>query len=509
MLPEFNLIDWKNEKVDQTPFLSSDEAALWESARVGAIDALGIGCLDEAESMAHRVTALDKGTTPTGYMILAECARARSRRADMRFWLERARDAGHFLPVGRSPRCHTVVQETMRRECGPNGVYLVDLPETFADYLAGELPDRRMFLDYCHLTIEGLRIAAAAAVERVLDVLGRPAHTWRELADARMEVPSNVLSEGLFQAAIHNAHWGQGPDLVTYQCGEAVRIDPLMLETMLRFVDSALRCAPALVCESMNPIARDATAKSASALQLFNSLPPLRKNLNLTLTEAMLSAMTPLMPALRETTDRLLISEYCAGNGPCDFLLRAFSSTSLEDWDWLNGTIHYRARRRLTPFRFVCCRPFPLVLDLTLRTCKISPPADAVMTLNGVSVASIRVSPEWRTHRIEIHESFLNEGLNSLSIAWPEPSFTVQDRMAAIQNELEDSRIPTVAFVYGEVARLRATAAFDGRVKGCNHDPIFWKDLESHLPPVRSALAAVVADSAADRMTEQTAPITR
>jgi len=489
VLPEFNLLDWHNEKSGQTPFRSSEETTLWEAAQRAATDSFLTGNLQQAETMAYRMIVLDSGTTPCGYEILAQCALRRGSASEARSWLELARDAGLFLPVMRSPRCHGVVQDVLRRETPADGIVLVDLPKVFEDYLSGNLPDRRLFLDYCHLTAEGLRVAAAAVAEQLLKVFEKPPRSWSEISHFEPDIPPRVLAEALLQAAIHNAHFGQGPDIIEFQCREAIRLDPAVADMMLRFVDSSMRRAPSFICASMECVAANAADQGAAALHLFNSLPPLRKTLNLELMQVLVSVLTPQVPTLRERTERLLITEFCVGNGPCDLLQRAHASTSLEDWDWLNGTIFYRARQRRTVFKLVCCRKLPVVLQLTIRSVDCLSTEQLRVLSNERLVAALPVSDVWQTHQIDIPADLLNEGLNAILIEWPANQFTRQDRFRTIGRELELGLIPTVPVIYGQISRLQAQ--YDSKhCDGCSHEPIFWSQVEPHSASVEHTFAA-------------------
>ena len=482
VLPEFNLMDWQNEKADQTPFRSSEDSTCWEATRQSAMRSIEDGDLGQAEQLAHKMIALDSGTTPAGYEILARCALRRSRFDDARSSLERAKDAGFFLPVMRSPRCYGVIQNRLRQEAAKNGVILIDLPKIYSECLRGELPDRRLFLDYCHLSVEGLRIAACAVTEQLLTIFGKDRRTWRELSQVEFNIPARVLAESLFQASIHNAHWGQGREIVEFQCSEALRLYPPIRETMLRFVDSSVRRAPSFICASMEKVAAVAAYQGAAALHLFNSLPPLRKNLSVYLIEALETVLTPSTPGLRDMMKRLLISEFCVGNAPCDLAQRAYSSTSLEDWDWLNHTIFYRARQPKSTFRFICCQKFPIRLTITARSRSL--PASGVATLesNGRPVAPFSMSSGWETHQLELPADYLVEGMNSFSIRWPAQNFTIEDRLRTIGRDLEAGRIPTVPLIYAEIAELRATIGLEqGSFEPCSHTPLFWPEVAALL----------------------------
>lgn len=480
-LPEFNLGDWHNEKPNQTPFRSSEETTSWEAAHAAASQALEDGAINVAEEMARRMIDLDSGTTPAGYEFLAQCALRRSCLAEARRWLERAKDAGLFLPVARSPRCYGIVQETLRREAEPNGIALVDLPNVFTQYLSGEIPDRRLFLDYCHLSIDGMRVAAAAVIERLLPILGKATRPWTEMTEVKFDVSAQVLAEALFKASIHNAHWGQDSGTAKFQCQKALELHPEIADVMLRFVDASLRRAPSFICASSEKFARDASYQSAAALHLFNSLPPIKKNFNLILMHALISVLAPVSPTLNEIADRLLISEFCVGNGPCDLLQRAYSSTSLEDWDWLNSTIFYRARESQSNFKVICCRRLPLGLKLTGRAARFAAGGQTIVKVNGTVVGSFQLSSKWENFEIESPAYVLAEGLNTLSIQWPAQNFTREDRTRSIGLDLALGRIPTVPFVYAELSRFTAVARLEDGRSACEHPPVFWPDVERQL----------------------------
>ena len=84
---------------------------------------------------------------------------------------------------------------------------LVNLPDVFAKCYPDELPGRRLFLDYCHLTLDGMHLAMAAAASRVLDL--QPQETAR-IGIAQLlrsvppvEIPPAVDAAARFFAALY------------------------------------------------------------------------------------------------------------------------------------------------------------------------------------------------------------------------------------------------------------------------------------------------------------------
>src|ERR1700685_2497947 len=104
---------------------------------------------ESAKSLGLRISELDGGTTPWGAKNFAEANNERGAVTEAREFFEVARDSAICLPRRQTPRCFSVIQETIRAAGESNSIAVVDLPIHFQRYLSGALPDRRLFLDYC------------------------------------------------------------------------------------------------------------------------------------------------------------------------------------------------------------------------------------------------------------------------------------------------------------------------------------------------------------------------
>src|SRR5262249_17051846 len=150
---------------------------------------------------AKKMIELDKGVNATGFYILAQHSLESGDQDAARRYLEMARDSV-IWDTSRiiSPRPHRIIQDSMRAEVKEG---LVDLPDLFKEYLSGGLPDRRLFFDYCHLNVDGIRTAMAAAASCVLRSLKGVEIPWNELADRRIAPSHELEAEASFLAAIH------------------------------------------------------------------------------------------------------------------------------------------------------------------------------------------------------------------------------------------------------------------------------------------------------------------
>src|SRR4029077_2211719 len=71
-----------------------------------------------------------------------------------------------------APQVTTAAREILLVAARRHGFLTVDLRRIFAEHAGPALPGRRLFLDYCHLTLEGIQVAMAAVAAAVLNVSG-------------------------------------------------------------------------------------------------------------------------------------------------------------------------------------------------------------------------------------------------------------------------------------------------------------------------------------------------
>ena len=114
--------------------------------------------LELAEALATQMSDLDGGTSSVPLRYLAECRRLAADISAARRYLELSRDAEGWDPsFSYSPRVSSSIQSALRDASSAAGNIVVDLPKILEQHLDQALPNRRVFLDYCHLTAEGYR----------------------------------------------------------------------------------------------------------------------------------------------------------------------------------------------------------------------------------------------------------------------------------------------------------------------------------------------------------------
>jgi hypothetical protein len=168
VLPEFNLTDW-SDPVSNAPLLIGQGNREWRNLNEEAARALREGDLATAEKLAGKMVQLDAGTNSVPLRILAQSSRADGDVSAERRSLELARDAEGWNPTyAYSPRVTSVIQKVLREAASVGGNVVVDVPEILNRHLNGALPNRRVFLDYAHLTAEGINVTMAAVASKVI-----------------------------------------------------------------------------------------------------------------------------------------------------------------------------------------------------------------------------------------------------------------------------------------------------------------------------------------------------
>jgi hypothetical protein len=198
---------------------------------------------DLVGSIAEQMVERDEGTCPISARMLAEARLAQERTSDAReMFIHEIDSAGWHS--GALPGAGSTVRELLRSAAENPHITCVDLPKIFFEQTAG-IPGRRMFLDYCHLTLEGIKVAMAAVASQVLRLTGAPEEQcfeYRSLLPMLPEPEIHPARDALakFLAALYTVHWERRFDgeslMPQYWCEAAINTWGGIQETMLDYV---------------------------------------------------------------------------------------------------------------------------------------------------------------------------------------------------------------------------------------------------------------------------------
>ena len=439
VVPEFNLQDWRGEPSVLAPVLPGDGNSAWMQARRRGFEALGRRDIEVASAAAREMSSLDGGTSAVGPTLLADALLAAGRREKAREPLEAARDAVYGILVAHSPRCPAGVQEVLREKAAEHGFALVDLPHVFERALGGEIPDRRVFLDYCHLTLEGMRVAMTEVAARL---------NGESAAEALIV---NAADEGVahFLAAIHNAHYGQSAEIVRHHCARALELCPSVADQMLAFVDSQLRRAERWMCRSFETLSE----RPAVRRYLAAADPRVMSKLaDVVLIEAMVSALESVGVAARATVARLL-QENDQSRRPVDLLAAHRRATTFRErggYSLAYERAYVRALDTLSVFFVARAEAGPLSCRLTCRL--PGGEGEVAVRMNSVPAGILVVRREWATFDLTLPGAV---GINRIELDWPllsPPPGSIEHAAC----RLECGAYPDVLPAWGEVHAFTA-----------------------------------------------------
>lgn len=448
VVPEFNLGDWRCEPALLAPVLRAGANVPWMLARAEAERALAAGDPARAAARAREMLALDGGTGALAHELLARASLALGRPADARACFEAARDAVCGLLVAHSPRCPAALQDALRARAAAHGFAVVDLPRVFERELDGALPDRRLFLDYCHLTVRGMTVAMDAVAARLAPGLfpgGRP----RPLPPPPLAPDDEATAHVL--AAIHNAHHGQPREILDHHLARAVATSPRALAELGWYLD-----VDAAVAEPWMSAAFDRLSASPLVRRYLAAGDPrvIDRLADVELTAAMARALAAagLAPERRRAAGPRL-----------DLLAARHHARTFRDrnaYSLAPGRAYYRALDLVSSFVFPRPADGPLAARLTCRLpgADDGGEAEVGVSLNGRSVGRLAVGRTWRTFALGLPAEALRDGVNELCLTWPLLAPRSAELLERGARRLERGVYPDVLPAWGEIHALTLDA---------------------------------------------------
>jgi hypothetical protein len=451
VIPEINLADWSNcpDGTLDVPVMSASDTVAWSRAFDGAGEALRDGRFDEAEELAAIAVVHDGATSSAALELLARARLALGDARSAAATLRQSRDltVGFLGGPPPVPGVFPDVAEAIRRVGARLGATIVDLPRIFSDHTAHEPPGRRLFLDYCHLTSEGIRVAMAATARAVLSQLcDARADRATLLADAPAPTREQEGWAHLL-AGIHNAHWGQPVATCSPLFRRALEHHPALGDAaMPRVYDAFRRAAPAILSESFDQLA----GSEIAAVYLLGYGMSLR-SIGRVNEHRLLISLSEACPALAGDP---------ASFDP-DFALGDSDELDLLDRHWSELTDGNRWYRRAfvaayglrSEFLFACTAPRELALTLTARVPDALESGIVAVELNGHEVCRSTCAGSWISQRCPIGAGLVTRGLNRVVVRWPIVARAdVRERM---RRELEAGRRIDPRRHFGQLAELR------------------------------------------------------
>lgn len=419
VIPAFNLGDWKATSAEKLPpCLPPEEMKDWEKLLGIARRALAAADYIAVQTAVSQLLDLCP-VHPTPHELLGEAALAHQDRATARKHLEIARDLTLlFRSIGK-PRILSVVRNTILHHAGEYGISITDLSQIFEQHTSQPVPGRDLFMDYCHMNIEGIRLSMASVAASVAGTLQLPftaAGTIERIAAEIQPCPKEVCMAHIY-AAIHNAHYGQEYPIVRHHIETAFSCAP---ELAARFCQLYIEMATVRLS---SPLTRSFVRMLDDAHIRIDQYPQAvfhpanGKLLDILLTDAMNDVLVEKGIIGEQVTADLRLSEHAVELGPVN-LLESYYSRRTYDRCYNEGTHFYKSRDTRSVFSFFTHACSALICEIVYRV-KDGCTGHLELTINGEPLTQLPATHEWQTGFLRVGREKLVRGENSLVITWP------------------------------------------------------------------------------------------
>ncbi len=423
-----------------SPQIEATDGLTWRAGQKPLLDA---GRYAEAARLASDLIAIDEGASPVGPSILGRCRVGGGDLESARRLFETARDVCRALPLNTSPGCSTSIQVGLRQSGERHGFHVVDLPMLMRERLDGALPDRRMFLDYCHLTAAGIRLLTEAVAATALPLLGADGVVDLEGAVGELGPSPEVEADAHFMAAVHCARWGQSGELLSWHCAEALRLSPAITEKMKVYLDAFRRSSPPWLDRGFAALAGP---RGSPTYRYFCEISPfvdedLREKAVIDAIGSTLGVGKPVLSKDRGLEINLLSRDHFATDSLNSVKYGLRQKAFLEAYEPTSRfVIHLNDRLR--------CR-----CELTYRTPTAETAQTIAVWLNRVQVGAFPATMNWAS--VNFDNLALVSGRNELAIIWPPPKDVAQLRLRQSKAEIRRNVLPNPLVDFGQLYQLR------------------------------------------------------
>ncbi|HEV7784802.1 MAG TPA: hypothetical protein VGQ28_05650, partial [Thermoanaerobaculia bacterium] len=464
VLPEVNLADWETR---QPPvWLPGDGNARWHDLYKDAVDAMERLDFAAAGEAARAMLELDGGACASTWRLLALASEGLGNPEEARRAALAEVDSATYATLAflGAPQATTAAREIQRDAVRRHGFTAVDLRAVFREHTGEILPGRRMFLDYCHLTTEGIHVAMAAVAAEVLNLSGmlETDVDWRTLL---LRLPAPVLAAEAeattrLGAAIHSAHRllsvGRKGPILEHWLAAALEASPGIEAAMLDVAEA--RCAP-------GPAVLTAALRRnfASPYRLLLQHGWRWDFLDADLMEAIQAVLERRGQPVRERIAQLLLQHRTVGEEGTDLAEPPYLWEPLERFfpevmrfEDLAERATVRSPWPTSSFCLISAGEKDIQIEPTLRLPAVngSRSGRVEIEINGVETGGMDAADRWRRETLWIGRELLRPGLNRLTLRWPAPGEEGAAALRTAVRRLEQGLAADLHPVFGEVFSL-------------------------------------------------------
>jgi tetratricopeptide (TPR) repeat protein len=421
IIPEYNLMDYKTSVVQKDVSFVDVNTHEWLEVKTKTEKAFEEGDLEKVKMLSEKLLSLNP-LHSLAYEWLAYCSLKEGKNDEAREFLEQARNNTMFSLKRTTPGINNVTRKAIIASAAKYNFPTLCLKEVFSEHLKGNLPGRELFLDYCHLTTEGIKISMSKAADRLVQIWTGKNISPEALRDYKISADPAILAAAHFCAALHNAHWGQGHEIINHHCRQALDSHGETIKAMTSYLDMISRKAPWLVNKETHYLKNSNFGKQiAGGINI--EMESFKFN-DIVFVESILQAMKEKGIHLSEKIEDLRQSEYAIGTSKVDLLQTYYLPSTFDSLVSFNyrETSFYVENGSRSNFHFVTSDKLPIEIDLTYRTPNPAKADEKIeVYVNDDLFTALPQEKNWKSISLKIPQKYFKKGMNNLRIHWPVP----------------------------------------------------------------------------------------
>ncbi len=450
IIPEFNLCDWKDPDIGVN-WLMDGECSRWNLLFDITKTMMDAGDYKDCIKMLETEESMHEYAGTKLWYSLAKSYNSLGMNDKAEQVYTKIKDITMIYPKINTPRAFSVVQEALKNAAVRyKGIQYIDMHDLF--YQEGSLIGREFFMDYCHLSLKGIRILMRSVAGVILN------QDISETINREMNIDKKVESQAHFLAAIHNAHWGQEDEIIQYHLEKAIMEWPEIRDTMKEFIDFQCRTLPIWMSKQTEGYIGGISEQGQRYLTENKGLLLDRKLIdaigNVLKSEELVQHILEVRNkayGLQRGTISLLSSDY---------YVNALSQKEAQ-YNW--STIPEKLRRygyltaygEDTGFIFTTNQPVDIQSELIYRANIKSDEVKKVMiSINQQEIGSYEITSDWQKLNLNISKEYIKEGINEINVQWPAVNDSMKEQREKIIDEIEKGITPEVVPIYGEIYKF-------------------------------------------------------
>jgi hypothetical protein len=351
--PGFNLLDWKSDDVEKIlTLLPDDQIKEWIEAKNEADVALNEKRQDEFSAAAERMVALDP-SNPTGFEYLAQSYIEQGKFDAARECLDESKDTILFgRGISPKPRCFRVIRDVLIQTAIQHNIPYVDVHNIFADEYSNEVAGKELYLDYCHLSEKGIKMAMKHTAKAVIDSLTDKEVSLSSIPNSSIQPKKATSAIAHFCAAIHNAHFSQPKHILEYHCQKAVELHPEIKDVMLQYMDFTSRKTSSILCGSFEKIIVGGQMEQyEGGMSLIH--PTRKKLIDIDLLDAIVKTLKSIGHNYEEELKKVRISEHGITENPTDLLTSFYKLKGYNNYNTSTFRNYLQIRSNIQEFTLI------------------------------------------------------------------------------------------------------------------------------------------------------------